>query len=109
MAAEHIPYVNLIKRRYGTDDEQLRLAVGKIAATLNSEGWKLLNEIVSEAHAASTKNLILGQSAIRGAVPSQAEYARAVGFLAGVEQPQVAAESFDLALQALRRALESPE
>jgi hypothetical protein len=110
VSAEHTPYLNLIGRRYPKDDpEQLRLAHGKVQAMLASEGWQILQEILAEAHARSTKNLILGQSAIQGAVPSQAEYARAVGFLAGVEQPQVAAESFDLALVAMRRSLESPE
>lgn len=109
MSAEHTPYLAKIKRRYGDDDEQLRLAHGKVQATLASEGWQIIMEILGEAHADATKNLILGQSAIRGPVPTQAEYARAVGFLAGTGQPQVAAESFDLALQALRRNLESPE
>jgi hypothetical protein len=108
MPAEHTPYLNLIRKRF-EDDEQLRLAHGKVQAVINTEGWRILREILEEAHAASTRNLLLGQSAIRGPVPSQAEYARATGFLAGVEQPQVAAESFDLALEAMRRANESPE
>lgn len=108
MPAEHTPYLNKILKMID-DDEDLRLLAGKVQATVDTEGWGILMRIIDDAHADATRNLLLGQSAIRGAVPTQAEYARAVGFLAGASQPQVAAESFDLAIQAMRRANESPE
>lgn len=106
--AAHTGYLNLIKRSY-KDDEELRLAAAKVQETLDSEGWQIIRRLLHDVHESYFKTLILGPSAIRGDVPSQAEFARATGFLAGIEQPQTAAESFAHAVEAMRRANESPE
>lgn len=100
MASQHTGYLNIIGRRY-EDDETLRAAAAQIQDTLNSPGWQVIATVLEEVHGSYYKNLILGHASMRGAVPTQAEYARATGFLSGVEQPQVAAEAFAIAIQAM--------
>jgi len=99
-------YTNLIARLY-PEDEDLRLAAGKVQATLDSEGWRIMTALLDELHSTYYKNLLLGHASMRGVVPSQAEFARATGFLAGIEQPQAAAEAFELALQAMNERNQS--
>lgn len=99
MADERTGYLNLLARKYKDDDEALRAAAGKVAETVNSPGWEILRGLLGDVHESYFKNLILN---IRNQVPSQADYARATGFLAGVEQPQIAADAFEAAVEAAR-------
>jgi hypothetical protein len=99
VASEHTGYLNLLNRRFKDDDEGLRAAAGQIQALIQSPGWLVLKGILDDVHSDYFKTLILGHT--RGQVPSQAEFARATGFLSGVSQSQIAAEAFAIALQAM--------
>lgn len=101
MADEKTGYLNLLGRRYADDDEALRAAAAKVQDTINSPGWLILKDILGDVHESYFKTLILD---IRRQVPSQADYARATGFLAGLEQPQIAADAFSQAAEAVRES-----
>ena len=91
MAAEHRPY--LAHLRNGDTDSVLsdREAV---QAMLNSTGWALLNELLDEVHEDAVTRLLLSHAGSEGKVFEQAEYARLLGFLSGLQQFRWAAEAF---------------
>lgn len=107
MAEAHKGYLNLIRRQF-PEDEQLRLAAGQVKALMEQPGWQVVMDLVAAAYDDYYRNKLLGPAAMRGPVPTQAEFARGTGFLAGLEQPQVAAEAFEQALEALRERNTSP-
>ena len=104
MAADQ-GYISIL-RDY--DDEELRLAAEQVASLQRQPGWGKLMTLLT--HAEKRANARLMGSAFNDKVLEQAEYARILGVLAGIKQPQIAADSFAAALEKLRqRATESPE
>jgi hypothetical protein len=94
MGAEHLPYLAHLRRLDKSSDVQ-RLAddADAIGRMLDSRGWKVLTELVSYVHGESANRLVFTHQGIEGKVLDQAEYARVLGFLAGLQQFKAAAES----------------
>lgn len=91
MAAEHKPY--LAHLRNGDTDSVLSDREA-IAAMLESRGWVLLNELLEDVHESAVTRLLLTHAGSEGRVFDQAEYARLIGFLSGLQQFRWAAEAF---------------
>lgn len=53
----------------------------------------MLEEIVAEVHGNAVDRLLFSHAGSEGRVFDQAEYARLLGFLAGLDQARVAAEA----------------
>ncbi len=99
MAAE-TPFVNHLQR---WEDDDLRVAAKHVADLLDSPGWKALTLLLDEVHGTATSHLLLSHAGARGEVMEQAEYARLVGFLSGLTQPQIAAGAFHTAAERVAR------
>ena len=56
-------------------------------------GWHVLEELIAEVHGTAVDRLLFSHAGSEGRVMDQAEYARLLGFLAGLEQARVAAEA----------------
>lgn len=91
MAVEHRPYFAQLKRR---DQDNLPSEHDAIRAMVQGPGWKLLNELLDQAHGDAVRRLLFSHSGAEGRVLDQAEYARLLGFLSGLGQARVAAEAF---------------
>jgi hypothetical protein len=95
MAAEHLPYLAHLKRREkSSDGDRLPNEVDAIERMLDSEGWRVLTELVEYVHGEAASRLIFAHTGLDGRVLEQAEYARLLGFLSGLRQARVAAEAF---------------
>lgn len=88
--AEHRPFLAQIRRR---DLDSLPSDLNAVQATIDSPGWKLIWELVDQTHEDATRRLLFSHVGAEGRVLEQAEYARLTGFLAGITQARVAAES----------------
>lgn len=60
---------------------------------LGSRGWALVQELIDQAHGEAVTRLLFSQAGLEGRVLEQAEYARLLGFLSGLQQTRVAAEA----------------
>jgi hypothetical protein len=60
---------------------------------LDSPGWRLVNELIDQAHGDAVTRLLFSHAGLEGRVFDQAEYARLIGFLSGLQQARVAAEA----------------
>ncbi len=97
-------YLNILR---GWDDDALRIAAEQVEGLRAHPGWLHLLALLGVAEQ-NALNRLLG-SAFNDKVLEQAEYSRLLGVLAGIKQPQVAADSFAAALEKLRqRDNESP-
>lgn len=56
-------------------------------------GWRILEELIEQVHGEAVSRLLFASAGIEGRVMDQAEYARLLGFLAGMRQTRVAAEA----------------
>jgi hypothetical protein len=101
MAHEHLPYIAHLKKR-GYDD-RLPFDADAIQQLLESEGWRVLTELVEYVHGQAVTRLVFEHSGSEGHVLDQAEYARLLGFLSGLGQARVAAEAFLLHAERVRR------
>jgi len=91
MAAEHLPYLAHLRKR---DSDSLPSEVDAIEQMLGSEGWRVLTELVERVHGEAVSKLLFSHTGADGKVFEQAEYARLLGFLSGIRQARVAAESY---------------
>jgi hypothetical protein len=60
---------------------------------LISPGWALVSELINQAHGDAVTRLLFAHAGLEGQVFEQAEYARLIGFLSGLQQARVAAEA----------------
>ena len=65
-------------------------------ALLSSDGWALVEGLIEQAHGEAVTRLLFAHTGAEGRVLDQAEYARLLGFLAGLRQARVAAEAIQL-------------
>lgn len=94
MAAEHTPYLaHLTRREKGSDADRLPSEADAIRAMLSSPGWGVLTELVEYVHGEAVSRILFEHAGTSGHVLEQAEYARLLGFLAGLRQSRVAAEA----------------
>jgi len=95
MAAEHLPYLAHLKKRDKTSgSDRLPAEVDAIQQMLDGEGWRVLTELVEYVHGEAVSKILFEHAGSEGRVLEQAEYARLLGFLAGLRQARVAAEAF---------------
>src|SRR5215813_7874840 len=95
MAAEHSPYLATLKARdRRSDADRLPAEADAVQQMLESEGWRVLTELVEYVHGEAVTRLLFAHAGTTGATLEQAEYARLLGFLSGLRQTRVAAEAF---------------
>jgi hypothetical protein len=90
VGAEHRPYHAHLRRR---DPERLISDRDAVQALLATPGWAVLEELIEQAHGEAVRRLLFVHAGSEGRVLDQAEYARLLGFLAGLSQARVAAEA----------------
>ncbi len=91
-----------------TDRDRVRVEAEQVRAMMDTEGWKHLQAAIARRRDAVVEGL--EQSGDSGRILDHAEYARLMGYLAGLRQSQDAADSFVTALEKHRaRNPESPE
>lgn len=92
MGAEHLPYLAHLRKT--RDSDSLPTEADAIEQMLASEGWRVLTELVERVHGEAVTRLLFSHAGADGRVLEQAEYARLTGFLSGLSQARVAAESY---------------
>jgi hypothetical protein len=97
------PFLERLKRQYVDKDDELRAAAAKVQETMASPGWRLLWDFITDAEQDALARLFAGHRGANGAVMEQADYARLVGYLSGLREPQGAAEAFELAVRRLEQ------
>lgn len=91
MAAEHRLYLAHLSKRDWDTIVSDHLAVSQM---LDSEGWRVVTELVDDVHDQAVTRLLMASAGSDGLVYEQAEYARLLGFLSGLRQTRWAAEAF---------------
>jgi hypothetical protein len=91
VAAEHTPFLARLRRN---DTDAVASDSDAVRAMLDSRGWQLVNELIEGTHEEATTRLVFGHVGTDGRILEQAEYARILGFLAGLRQTRWAAEAF---------------
>lgn len=91
MDAELLPYLAHLRKR---DLDSLPSEAQAIQQMLDSEGWRVLTELVERVHGEAVSKLLFAHTGADGKVFEQAEYARLLGFLSGLRQARVAAEAY---------------
>jgi hypothetical protein len=91
VAAEHRPFLALLRKHYA---DRLPSEVDAVRQMLDSAGWALVSDLIEIAHGEAVSRLLFEHTGAEGRVLDQAEYARLLGFLAGLRQSRVAAEAF---------------
>lgn len=93
MGAEHRPYIAHLRSK---DPDQIASEIGAIEQLLEHPGWVLVHQLVDAVHESAVERILFSSSGAEGRVLEQAEYARLLGFLAGLSQARVAAEAYQL-------------
>jgi hypothetical protein len=94
MGAEHLPYLaHLRKLDKVSDVERLADDADAVQRMLDGRGWGVLTELVGYVHGEAANRLVFAHQGVEGKVLDQAEYARVLGFLAGLQQFQAAAQA----------------
>jgi hypothetical protein len=91
VGAEQLPYLAHLRRR---DSDTLPSESDAVRQLLGSTGWALLEELLDAVHGEAVNRLLFASAGAEGKVLDQAEYARLLGFLAGLRQARVAAEAY---------------
>lgn len=65
-------------------------------ALRDSPGMGLIQALIDDVHSNAVKRLLFASAGAEGVVLDQAEYARLLGFLAGLDQFRVAVEAYVL-------------
>lgn len=99
MGAEHTPFLARLRRN---DPDAAASDADAMRAMLDGAGWQLVNELIGDAYEEATTRLMFGHAGSEGHVLDQAEYARLLGFLAGLRQTRWAAEAFLLHAERVR-------
>ncbi len=84
-------YLNRLKDR---EDDQLATEAEQVASLADHPGWQALTRLVSDLHDDTYRALISGH---RSSTMEHVEYARSLGFLAGLGEHQAAMEAFAVA------------
>jgi hypothetical protein len=99
VGAEHRPYLAHLRHH---DADQLPSESDAVASLLGSVGWSLIVELVDAVHGEAVNRLLFASTGSEGKVLDQAEYARLLGFLAGLKQFRVAAEAYAMHAERVR-------
>lgn len=99
MRAEHRPYLAELRHH---DADQIASEVGQIEALLAMPGMALIEDLIDAVHRNAVERLLFASAGAEGRVLDQAEYARLLGFLAGLGQARVAAEAFVMYAERVR-------
>jgi GTP1/Obg family GTP-binding protein len=90
VAAEHRPYHAHLRHR---DVDQIISDRDAVTQLSESLGWAVLQELLEQVHGEAVSRLLFAHTGSEGRVLDQAEYARLLGFLAGLRQSRVAMEA----------------
>lgn len=94
MGAEHTPFIAHL-RRHG-DYETALSDRDAVQAMLDSRGWTLVMDLIDSVHEEAVMRALFAHAGSEGRVLEQAEYARLLGFLAGLREVRWAAEAIVL-------------
>jgi hypothetical protein len=93
--ADELPYLNRLERDWEPDD---LAAVAEYVHQLEDHpGWQALWRLIEDAHQEAWTSLLAGHAGSKGRVLEQSEYARLMGFLSGLLEPQAAQRAFHVA------------
>lgn len=99
MGAEHTPFLARLRK---VDGDDVLSDADAVRAMLDSPGWQLVSGLIGETYDEASTRLIFGHAGSEGRVLDQAEYARLLGFLAGLRQTRWAAEAYLLHAERVR-------
>lgn len=105
MGAEHRPYLAALRHH---DPDQIASEIEQIEALRAMPGSALVNDLIATVHRNAVERLLFASTGAEGKVLDQAEYARLLGFLAGLDQARVAVEAFVMYAERVRNR-EDPE
>jgi hypothetical protein len=94
VGAEHLPFIAHL-RKHGNFETALSDR-DAVQATLDSRGWTLMMSLIDSVHEEAVMRALFAHAGSEGRVLEQAEYARLLGFLAGLRQVRWAAEAIVL-------------
>jgi len=100
VGVEHRPYLARLQRH---DSDALPSEVDAVSMLLSSDGWGLVMRLLDDVHGEAVTRLLFASAGAEGKVLEQAEYARLLGFLSGLRQARLAAESFIEHAERVRR------
>lgn len=100
------PSVRATKPAQAVNVDALGADAGKVQATLDSEGWQIIQKLLGRVHEQHMRKMLTDAST--GTILDQSEYASRLAYASGIKQSQIAAESFQIALQVSQRALNAP-
>jgi dihydropteroate synthase len=98
--AEHAPYLAHLRRH--SDPDRAFADAGVVRDLIDSSGWQIVHELLSRVHEDAVTRTLFTHAGSEGRVLEQAEYARLLGFLAGLRQARWAAEAIVLHAERVR-------
>jgi hypothetical protein len=99
VGAEHRPYLAALRHK---DPDQIASEIEAIKQLREHPGWALVEHLIDDVHGNAVNRLLFASSGAEGRVLEQAEYARLLGFLAGLDQARAAIEAYELHAERVR-------
>jgi hypothetical protein len=99
VGAEHRPYLAALRHK---DADQVASEIDAVRTISDTPGWALIEALVDEVHGNAVSRLLFASTGVEGRVLDQAEYARLLGFLAGLNQARVAVEAYVMHAERVR-------
>jgi len=99
VGAEHRPYLAALRHK---DADQIASEIDAVTQLADAPGWALVRDLVDVVHANAVERLLFASTGVEGRVLDQAEYARLLGFLAGLDQARVAVEAYVMHAERVR-------
>jgi hypothetical protein len=99
VGAEHRPYLAALRHK---DPDEIASELEAITQLRDSPGRALIAALIDDVHTNAVHRLLFASSGAEGRVMEQAEYARLLGFLAGLDQFRVAIEAYELHAERVR-------
>jgi hypothetical protein len=95
----HQPFVKLLRGRSSEELFEMERAVDRL---VESDGWEVLTSLLKEARDDAQATLVYGKT-----LPDGATYAKALGYLGGIEAAEAAAEAVLIHARDLQERLEA--
>jgi hypothetical protein len=105
VGAEHRPYLAALRHR---DADQIAAEADVVRSLSEAPGWALVQDMVNEVHGNAVYRLLFESTGAEGRVLDQSEYARLLGFLAGLDQARVAVEAYAMHAERVRNREDAP-
>jgi hypothetical protein len=100
VAAEHTPFLAHLRKT--SDPDRAFADASAVRDLIDGPGWALVNELLDQVHEEAVTRTLFAHAGSEGRVLDQAEYARLLGFLAGLRQVRWAAEAIVIHAERVR-------